>query len=222
MYGVRVTVGGFMSIDGKIAPSDRVGRKFFKFMTGRHLKMLHRIRSRTDAIVVGVGTVIADNPSLTVRAVKGKNPLRVVLDSNARTPLDSKIMDRAAPTIIAVNKNAPKSRIELLRKKTEVLVLNRSERVDLRGLLRELRKRGVRRVFVEGGGETRWSFFKEGLVDDFFVWIMPTIWGGRDAPTLVDGDGFLDADEAVPLKLRNTRVVDNLLVLSFRVEGSHG
>ncbi|MGD0422933.1 MAG: 2,5-diamino-6-(ribosylamino)-4(3H)-pyrimidinone 5'-phosphate reductase [Candidatus Bathyarchaeia archaeon] len=221
MYGVKVTVGGFMSIDGKIAPADRVGRRFFKFMTPRHQRMLHKIRSRVDAIVVGVDTVILDNPSLTVRNVHGKNPLRIVLDSKARTPLDSKVMDGAAQTIIAVTKNAPKRRVELLRKKTEVLVLNRAGRVDLRALLRELRRRGVRRVLVEGGGETRWGFFKEGLVDDFFVWITPHIWGGRDAPTLVDGAGFLHEDDAIPLKLKSRRVVDNLLILSFHV-GSHG
>jgi 2,5-diamino-6-(ribosylamino)-4(3H)-pyrimidinone 5'-phosphate reductase len=120
-----------------------------------------------------------------------------------------------------VTKNAPKRRVELLRKKTEVLVLNRAGRVDLRALLRELRRRGVRRVLVEGGGETRWGFFKEGLVDDFFVWITPHIWGGRDAPTLVDGAGFLHEDDAIPLKLKSRRVVDNLLILSFHV-GSHG
>jgi len=221
LYGVKVTVGGFMSIDGKIAPADRVGRRFFKFMTPRHQRMLHKIRSRVDAIVVGVDTVILDNPSLTVRNVHGKNPLRIVLDSKARTPLDSKVMDGAAQTIIAVTKNAPKRRVELLRKKTEVLVLNRAGRVDLRALLRELRRRGVRRVLVEGGGETRWGFFKEGLVDDFFVWITPHIWGGRDAPTLVDGAGFLHEDDAIPLKLKSRRVVDNLLILSFHV-GSHG
>jgi len=222
LYGMKVTVGGFMSMDGKIAPADRIGRKFFKFMTPRHQRMLHKIRSRVDAIIVGVDTVIVDNPSLTVRNVKGKNPLRVVLDSNARTPLKSKVTDGAAPTIIAVTKNAPKRRIELLRKKTEVLVLKRSRRIDLGDLLRELRNRGVHRVLVEGGGETRWSFFKEGLVDDFFVWITPHIWGGRDAPTLVDGTGFLHEDDAIPLKLKSSRVVDNLLILSFHVGGAHG
>lgn len=222
MYGVKVTVGGFMSMDGKIAPADRNGRKFFKFMTPRHQKMLHKIRSKVDAIIVGVNTVIADNPSLTVRNVKGKNPLRVVLDSNARTPSGSKVTDRAARTIIAVTKNAPKRRIELLRRRTEVLVLNGSRRVDLKDLLRELRNRGVHRVLVEGGGETRWSFFREGLVDDVFVWITPHIWGGRDAPTLVDGAGFLHEDDAIPLELKSTRVVDNILILSFQVGDSHG
>jgi len=210
-----------MSVDGKTAPSDRVGRRFFKFMTPRHRRILHRMRSNVDAIIVGVDTVIADDPSLTVREVKGKNPLRIVLDSNARTPLDSKILGKDAPTIIAVTGNASKRRIELLRRKAEVLVLTRSRRVDLRKLLAELKRRAVRTVLVEGGGETRWSFFKERLVDDFFVWIMPYVWGGRVAPTLVEGAGFLHEADAIPLELRDRRVVDGILVLSFRVRRPH-
>ena len=221
MDSVWVTVGGLMSVDGKIAPADRVGRKFSRFMTERHQRMLHTIRSKVDAIVVGVNTVIADNPSLTVREVKGKNPLRVVLDSNARTPLESKILGREALTVIAVTKHAPKGRVELLRRKVEVLVLGGSQRVDLKELLGELKKRGIHSVLVEGGGEARWGFFKEGLVDELFVWVVPYIWGGRDAPTLVDGEGFLQAEDAIPLKLKSTKVVDKTLILSFHVDGNH-
>ncbi|MGP8070332.1 MAG: 2,5-diamino-6-(ribosylamino)-4(3H)-pyrimidinone 5'-phosphate reductase [Candidatus Bathyarchaeia archaeon] len=221
MDNIRVTVGGLMSVDGKIAPADRVGRKFSRFMTRRHQRMLHTIRSKVDAIVVGVNTVIADNPSLTVREVKGKNPLRVVLDSNARTPLESKILDRDASTVIAVTKHAPEGRVELLRRKVEVLVLGGSQRVDLKELLGELKKRGIHSVLVEGGGEVRWGFFKEGLVDELFVWVVPYIWGGRDAPTLVDGEGFLQEANAIPLKLKSTKVVDKTLILAFRVNGNH-
>ncbi len=208
-----------MSVDGKIAPSNRVGRTFAKFMTKRHQKLLHRIRSRVDAIVVGVDTVVADNPSLTVREVRGKNPIRVVLDSNARIPLDSKLLDtRKAQTIIAVTRKAPKNRIESLKgRNAEVFVSTRSDKVDLKELLRELSNRGVATVLVEGGGETRWSFVKESLVDEFFVWIMPRIWGGRHAPTMVDGEGFTKPQEAVALKLKRMRIVDRILMLWFSV-----
>jgi len=210
-----------MSIDGKIAPADRVGRKFGKFMTRRHQRMLHDIRSKVDAIIVGVDTVIADNPSLTVREVNGKNPLRVVLDSKARTPLNSKILNAESRTLIAVTKNAPARRIKRLQRKVEVLVLKRAKRVDLRELLGELESRGIRKVLVEGGGEVRWSFFREGLATDFFVWIVPYVWGGREAPTLVDGPGFLHENEAVPLKLKSIRVVESIIILCFRVHRSH-
>ena len=207
-----------MSIDGKIAPANRIGREFTKFMTPPHQRILHGIRSRVDAIIVGVDTIIADNPSLTVRNVKGKNPIRVVLDSSARTPLTSRILNTEASTIIAVTQKAPKERIESLRsKQAEVILSSSLGRIDLRELIGELRNRGVNKVLVEGGGEVRWSFFKENLVDEFFVWIMPYVWGGRDAPTLVDGGGFLKAEDAIPLKFKNMKVVDNILILWFSV-----
>ena len=209
-----------MSVDGKIAPVDRQGWKFFRFMTSRHRRMLHRIRSRVDAIIVGVDTVIADDPSLTVRDVKGANPIRVVLDTKARIPLGSKVLNREAPTIVAVTKDAPRRRIIMLGRKAKVLVQKRDGRVDPTELLRELKTLGVRKILVEGGGEVRWAFFKANLVDDLFVWITPHVWGGRDAPTLVDGTGFINETEAVPLRLVRSRLVDNLLILSFSVKRS--
>lgn len=217
MGKIKVIVGGFMSIDGKTAPANRVGKIFTKFMTPRHQRMLHRIRSRVDAVIVGVDTVIADNPSLTVREIKGRNPIRVVLDSNARIPLDSRILNSdEAPTIIAVTKNAPKERVESLRSKSvDVYVSTGTERVDVKDLLHELESRGVGTVLIEGGGEVRWSFFKEKLVDEFFLWVMPYVWGGRDAPTIVDGEGFIKEEDAAPLKLKNIRTVDKILMLSF-------
>jgi len=217
---IKVIVGGYMSADGKIAPANRVGRAFFKFMTPRHRRMLHKIRSRVDAIIVGVDTVIADNPSLTVREVKGRNPIRVVLDSSGRIPLDSKILETEdAPTIIAVAKNVLRKRVESLRRRdVEVFVSTRGKRVDVKELMNELRDRGVRTVLVEGGGETRWSFFKENLVDEFFLWMMPYIWGGRDAPTMVDGEGFLKEEDAVRLKLKSMKIVGKVLILWFSVK----
>ena len=125
---------------------------------------------------------------------------------------------REAQTIIAVSRAAPKNRIESLEgKNVEVFVSTRSDKVDVKELLGELGNHGVTKVLVEGGGETRWSFLKEGLVDEFFVWIMPRIWGGRDAPTMVDGEGFTEASEAVALKLKRMRIVDKILILWFSV-----
>jgi len=183
--------------------------------------MLHRIRSEVDAIIVGVETVIADNPSLTVRDVKGTNPIRVVLDSRARIPLGSKLLNSEAPTIVAVTKDAPRRRVIVLQRRAKVLVQKRHGRVDPTELLRGLKTLGVRKVLVEGGGEVRWSFFKANLVDDVFVWITPHVWGGRDAPTLVDGTGFANEARAVPLRLVRSRLVDNLLILSFLVRRTH-
>ena len=219
MKNVKVIVGGFMSADGKIAPVNRTGIIFTKFMTLSHQRILHRIRSRVDAIVVGVNTIIADDPSLTVRNVRGKNPIRVILDSSARIPLTSKILNtEEAPTIVAVSQKAPEERIKSLKRKNiDVIVSSSLERVDLKELVTELKARGVERLLVEGGGEVRWSFLKENLVDELFVWMMPYIWGGRDAPTLVDGEGFSKAENAIPLKFKSLKFIDNILIFWFSI-----
>ncbi len=218
MQGIEVIVGGFMSVDGKIAPANRNGKEFTQFMTPQHTKKLHKIRAEVDAVIVGVDTVLADNPSLTVREASGKNPLRVVLDSKARTPTDAKILDTQAPTLVAVSKNASKEKIAALKGKNVEVFISSSERsVNLQELMKALKDHGIKRVLVEGGGEVRWSFFEQKLVDELFVWIMPTIWGGKDAPTLVEGEGFLKADQAVHLKLKSTENVGDILVLWFTV-----
>jgi 2,5-diamino-6-(ribosylamino)-4(3H)-pyrimidinone 5'-phosphate reductase len=210
-----------MSIDGKIAPANRRGREFSQYLKPTHEQILHEIRANVDAVIVGVNTVIADDPTLTVRTVKGKNPLRVILDSYARTPVDSKILDtKNASTLIAVAKGAPQSKIDLLKNKNKDIdvVCFSKQKVDLHELLAELSKRGVKRVLVEGGGEVRWSFFEQNLVDELFVWIMPTVWGGQTAPTLVEGQGFLNAKHAINLKLDNINQVEDILILWFSVK----
>lgn len=207
-----------MSVDGKIAPANREGREFTKFMTPQLQKALHTIRAGVDAIVVGVDTVIVDDPSLTVRAAEGKNPIRVVLDSKARTPLNAKILrTQEAPTIVAVTQKAPPEKIELLKEKVEVIRISSGKNVDVEKLIDELKRRGIEKVLVEGGAEVRWSFFEKNLVDELFVWIMPYIWGGKEAPTLVGGQGFVKAEEAVGLKLKNIEKLQDVLVLWFSV-----
>lgn len=220
MRGIEVVVGGFMSIDGKVAPANRVGHTFTEFMTPAHQKILHKIRSAVDAVLVGVDTIIADDPSLTVRAVQGKNPLRVIIDSKARTPLHSKILHtNEAPTVIFVTSKAPLKKVKFLQSKgAEVIIAGTAEKVNLQKLMSELKSRGITRLLVEGGSTVRWSFFKENLVDEVFVWIMPYVWGGKAAPTLVDGDGFLKTEEAVALQLKSVDSVGKILILWFSVK----
>jgi 2,5-diamino-6-hydroxy-4-(5-phosphoribosylamino)pyrimidine 1'-reductase len=224
LKGMHVIVGGFMSVDGKIAPADHNGREFFQYMTSQHEQLLHKIRAGVDAVVIGVNTVIADDPSLTVRAVEGKSPLRVILDSHARIPIESKILNtKDAPTLIAVTKDVPKDKIDLLKNKNvDILLLPDQKKIDLNKLLERLSERGVKRVLVEGGGEVRWSFFEQKLVDELFVWITPTIWGGRAAPTLVGGSGFVKAKDAVNLEFKSINQVEDILVLWFNVKSLSG
>lgn len=219
MEDIHVIVGGFMSTDGKIAPANHKGREFSQYMKPQHEQILHEIRASVDAIIIGVNTVIADNPLLTVRKATGKNPIRVVLDSQAQIPIDSKILNtQETPTLLVVTKDAPKNKIDLLKNKNvDIMHTSAKKRVALIELLAELAKRGVKRILVEGGGEVRWSFFEQNLVDELFVWIIPAIWGGRNAPTLVDGSGFLKVKDAVNLKFKSINQVEDILILWFNV-----
>jgi len=211
-----VIVGGFMSIDGKTAPKNRKGVLFTKFMSEELYRRLHRLRSEVDAILVGVGTALEDDPQLTVRAVKGKNPIRIVLDSKARIPLGSRVLNvKEAPTIIAVSEAAPKDKVEALRSIGVAVIQSGEKKVDIKILLQELYERGVRKLLVEGGAEVRWSFFNERLVDELFVWIIPAIWGGLQAPTLVGGEGYVSPEEVALLDLKRIEQVGEILVLTY-------
>ena len=205
-----------MSIDGKTAPKNRKGVLFTKFMSEELYRRLHRLRSEVDAILVGVGTALEDDPQLTVRAVKGKNPIRIVLDSKARIPLGSRVLNvKEAPTIIAVSEAAPKDKVEALRSIGVAVIQSGEKKVDIKILLQELYERGVRKLLVEGGAEVRWSFFNERLVDELFVWIIPAIWGGLQAPTLVGGEGYVSPEEVALLELKRIEQVREILVLTY-------
>jgi len=214
-----VILGGFMSVDGKIAPANRKGRLLGPLMGERLLRRLHQLRAEVDAVLVGAGTVIEDNPKLTVRAVQGPNPVRIVLDSMASTPLESAILDvNDAPTIVAVCETAPKDRIDrLIEKGVEIIRFKCNRSIPLDELLDRLYRKGIKRLLVEGGSEVRWSFVRARLVDELFVWITPSVWGGNTAPTLVGGEGYLDAESVLKLHLENYEVIDGTVILEYQV-----
>ncbi|MGP1471919.1 MAG: bifunctional diaminohydroxyphosphoribosylaminopyrimidine deaminase/5-amino-6-(5-phosphoribosylamino)uracil reductase RibD [Schwartzia sp. (in: firmicutes)] len=188
-----------MSLDGRIAT---VGGES-QWITGEEARRRgHEMRDEVDAILVGVGTVIADDPSLTARAATGaKNPCRIVLDSQARTPLSAKLLsDGAAPTIVAVTENAPLERVEALRQGgAEILRCGAGSRVDLPCLLSRLGERAVCSLLVEGGGTVHFSFLAAGLVDKVTAFVAPKFLGGRTALGAVAGDGFARLADAVEL-----------------------
>lgn len=188
-----------MTLDGKIAAHTGDSR----WVSGEAARAyVHRLRDRADAVMVGIGTVLADDPLLTARLPEGgRNPLRVVVDTKLRIPLEARLLDpSAAPVLIACGEQAdPLKMADLREKGVEVLPLPlRDGRVDLNRLMSHLGKRGIALLLVEGGAELNGSLLKEGLVDKLLLFLAPKLVGGR-GPTPFGGEGFATMREAIPL-----------------------
>lgn len=194
-----VTMKFACSLDGKIAT---VGGESQWISCEASRKFAHHLRDINDAILIGVGTVLADNPSLTTRLVEGKNPVRVIVDSTARTSLDSKVVtDKSARTIIATTSNAPPEKISALKNHgVEIITAGDGERVDLKTLMQELAAQEITSVLIEGGGTIHFSMLSAGLVDKVFAFVAPKIIGGANALTAVEGAGFEKLSDAINLK----------------------
>ena len=199
-----VTLKTAMTLDGKIASHTGASR----WITGAAARArVHAYRNEYDAILVGIGTVLADDPSLTTRLEHGtgKNPLRIVLDSEARTPLDAKLVaDGAAPTIIVVSERADHRRVNLLRACGAEVVTLGTQRVDIAALLDYLGAREITSLFVEGGAAVNWSLLAGGSVDKVHAFIAPMLMGGETAKTPIGGTGFDSPQTA--LRLRDVTV----------------
>lgn len=188
-----------MTLDGKIATRTGASR----WITSEVARAkVHEDRHRFAAIMVGIGTVISDNPELTSRIPnrKTKNPVRIVVDSNARIPLHSKIVlsARETPTIIAVTEKAPQDKLAALVETGCEVLATQGDEVDLRALLSYLgEEKQLDSVMVEGGATLLWSLFSQGLVDQVQAYIAPKIFGGEEAPTPVQGFGVALPDRAI-------------------------
>lgn len=209
-----------MSLDGKIAT--QTGKS--QWITSEMARArVHEYRDLYDGILVGIGTVLADDPSLTTRLAdgNGKNPLRIVVDSQARTPLTAKVVtDGQAHTLIAVAASAPAERVQALQAAgVEVLVAGDKSKVDLSILMAKLGEQEISSVFVEGGGTVNFALLKAGLVDKVHAFIAPKIIGGREALTSVEGDGFAELSEAVELEDTTVEQLGPDILLTGYVKG---
>ncbi len=203
-----VLVNCAMSADGKLAGPER---KQVRISSEEDMVRVKNLRKRYDAILVGVGTVIADDPHLTVKnATYEENPVRIVLDSHGRIPPEARVLDDRAPTIIVTNNECTKdwgSNVTVIR--------GGSGRINLTDVLHILAKDlGIENMIVEGGGEVIASFFREKLVDRYSVFVGGLLIGGRTSPTPADGDGWL-APEGVKLSLDSAEVLGNGALLTF-------
>ena len=210
-----------MTLDGKIAT--RTGDS--KWITGAEARAyVHELRHRFMAILVGIGMVVADDPLLNCR-IEGRGvrqPIRVVVDSNARLSLDSQLVKTAGEyrTIVAHTRFAPEERVKALREAGVEMSLCKEKEglVDVRNLLELLGQSGVDSILLEGGGSLNYTFLAEGLVDELYAFIAPKIVGGMNAKTPVEGAGMEKMADAINLELENVLNIGHDVLLKLKVK----
>ncbi|KQM10660.1 MAG: dihydrofolate reductase family protein [Candidatus Methanomethylophilaceae archaeon] len=197
-----VHVNCAMSADGKIAGPDR---KQMRISSEEDIARVRDLRREHDSILVGVGTVISDNPHLTVKGLGyDDNPVRVVIDPHGRTPDDALVLDERAPTVMVTSSSCD-------REWDAEEIVRAGDPLDLNVMLEALDEIGIDSVLVEGGGETIARFFKAGLVDKYTVFVGPWVIGGKASPTPADGDDPI----MKKMTLESAEILGNGVLLTF-------
>ena len=216
-----VVVKTAMTMDGKIATSTGKSR----WITGKKSRtFVHRLRSMCDGIMVGINTVLQDNPSLDVR-LDGEgepSPIRIIVDSQGRLPLDAAVVNTASQhkTILATTGSASEEKLAALRSRgVEVLVLpSQNGKVDLRALMLALGQQKITILLVEGGGTLNYSLLEQNLIDKLYCFVAPLLFGGKDAPTLMEGAGITEPDQAWAIENMEMKQLENdLLIIGYPV-----
>lgn len=222
-----VLVNVAMSADGKLST---VKRRQVKISGKTDFDRVDEMKAGCDGVMVGIGTVLADDPSLTVKSPdrimqrvdsgKPDHPIRIVVDSSARTPPDASILHKGpGERIIAVSKKASDEKISALADKATVIKAGENE-VDLTLLLKQLKERGINRLMVEGGGTLIWGLISSGLVDEVTTFVGNIIIGGRDAPTLTDGGGFISEEDFSRLILISATPMEEGVLIHWKVDNN--
>ena len=216
-----VILNAAMTLDGKIATQTGSSN-----ISGKEdLERVHELRKECDAIMVGIGTVMADDPRLTVHKIDANpedNPVRVVVDSKCRTPIDARITHGDAHTVIACAneyKEEFKSseKFEAFKEKGVKVFFSGDKRVDLSALMSYLHEEGIEKLMLEGGATLNFSMIKAGLIDEIRICIAPMVVGGANAKTFFDGEGFDLMDDAVKLELIDSYSLGKDLILTYKV-----
>jgi 2,5-diamino-6-(ribosylamino)-4(3H)-pyrimidinone 5'-phosphate reductase len=205
---MQIIVNSAMTVDGKIATHQGDSAISSK----DDLIRVHKLRDSVDGIIVGISTVLADNPRLTIR-LGGKRPkerhlTRIIIDSTGRIPIDSQILRTASKikTIIAVTKLAHMNVIRKIKKTGAIVIVAGTHTVDLKKVVWTVQRMGIKKILVEGGGEINWSLFRLGIVNELIVTMAPRIVGGRRAITLVEGEGYSRVSQGIKLQLKKVRI----------------
>ena len=208
-----VILSSAVSIDGKIATKSGSSN----FSSKLDLIRLHKLRSKVDAILVGKNTVIHDNPLLTVRRTKGKNPIRVILDSKGTISKKHKILQTSnkVPTIFAVSKKIDGANLKKLEKFPIDIIFSGNDYVNLKQLLKKLYDQNIKTLLVEGGGTVNWEFVQSNLFDELIITLSPFLIGGKNSVSLLEGSGFSQISNSPKLTLKSSKRLKNHLVLHY-------
>ncbi len=208
-----VTINCAMSADGKIAsPSG----KQIRISCDEDIKRMYLMRNDNDAVLVGVGTILSDDPKLTVKEIyvsEVKNPIRVVLDTHCKTPESALVINKDAKTLIVTGKKCDKKfseNVEIIQCETD-----KDGLIKLEKLLGILLDRGIKTLMVEGGSRVIWNFLKNKLVDEMFVYIGPMIIGGKNTPTLASGEGI--EKELIPLEIVDVQSIGPGILVHYKM-----
>jgi len=198
-----------MSADGKIALPNR---KQIRLSNDEDAKRVNDLRKDCDAILVGIGTIIEDNPKLTVKnnTPLSRNPIRIILDTNGRTPLNSNVLNNEAKTIIAVGNQC---KVDQLRD-SEIIKCG-NKQIDIRKLTEKLSKKGIKKLLVEGGETVLWSFLNQNLFHEINIFIASTIIGGKETPTMAGGEGFNTKLDTLKISLKSAEKLGNGVLLTY-------
>jgi diaminohydroxyphosphoribosylaminopyrimidine deaminase/5-amino-6-(5-phosphoribosylamino)uracil reductase len=216
-----VMIKSAVSVDGKIAAKTGDSKWI---SSDQSRKYVHDLRAGVDAILVGINTVLKDNPVLTAHGI-GKDPIRIIVDPELKVPLKTNIVKHdPANTVVVVSENVRKkqgSKINrLIKTGARVLFVKQNLRgnMDFRTIMNQLVSQlHVYSVLVEGGGETNWSAIKSGVVDELILFIAPKIIGGRDAKTSVEGDGISKISNAISLQHVITENIGQDLMVRYKL-----
>lgn len=209
-----VILSAAISVDGKIAT--RTGDS--KLSSNQDLRRLHKLRTKVDAIIIGKNTLMRDDPLLTVRYSKGKNPIRIILDSKGEIYTKSKILQTSnkIPTIIAVSKQITKSNLQKLNNFPVQVIVTGEKSVNIKSLLKKLSEKKIKTILVEGGGTVNWEFVKQNIFDELIITLSPFVIGGNGSISFVQGVGFDKISKSPNLQLKSVKRLKNHLVLNYR------
>ena len=212
-FNMHIILSAAISIDGKISTRSNDS----KFSSKEDIIRLHKLRSKVDAILIGKNTLLRDDPLLTVRHTKGKNPIRIILDSKGTISKNSKIIKTSdkIPTIITVSKKISKVNLSKLKKLPVEIIISGENSVNLKSLMKKLSTKKIQTLLVEGGGTVNWEFIKNNIFDELIITLSPYLIGGNNATSLVEGNGFTKIINSPNLKLKSVKRLKNHLVINY-------